>query len=262
MKIKDILVHLDQSAACKGRVETAILLARQHDACLRGVYIYTAPGMKNPAKDLEQVKMAFSQQVKDAGVASAWLAVDIGFNKINLVEMLSYQSCFTDLLVVTHPLVGGMEKAAPQARLARLLLGAGCPVLVVPADTTVSKLGERIMVAWKAGPKASRAIRDAGPLLAEAKYVHLVSVGKRPEFADEVGRLNDYLSCHQLTANIEQIPKSHMTVGDTLLNLAVDQSIDLLVVGVHITTRRGQFELGEVGNCLLRQLNVPMLLTS
>jgi nucleotide-binding universal stress UspA family protein len=52
-----------------------------------------------------------------------------------------------------------------------------------------------------------------------------------------------------------------LRVGYTLLNLVADDNIDLLVLGVHITTRRGHLDMGAVASFLLGQMTVPMLLS-
>ncbi|AMV70458.1 universal stress protein [Desulfuromonas carbonis] len=259
MKLKEILVYLDPTPASNDRVAAALLLARKHDARLRGLYVYEGPGQQDPAAELGRVREAFERQVAAAGVASGWVAVDLGFTKISLVEMLGYQCCFADLLVVSQPAV---EKDG-LAGMARLLLGAGCPVLVVPLANCPLRLGERVLVAWKAGPKASRALRDALPLLALAEQVSLVSIGSGGiGIVDESSRLRDYCNGHGLAALVEQIPRTSLDVGEDLLNLAADHAADLVVVGVHVTSRRGRLELGEVGNRLLSQMTVPMLLAN
>jgi nucleotide-binding universal stress UspA family protein len=260
MKLKDILVHLDQTPACRTRVQAAISLARQHDACLRGLYVYESSRMKNTEQAVALVQDAFQLQVGEAGIASGWVAVDLGVSKVSVVEMLSYHTCFTDMLVVSHPTDWRRNQTTAYAGLERLMLGAGCPVLVIPVSGGMATLGERIMVAWKAGPKATRAMRDTMPLMKMAKQVNLISVGEKAGFTEEVGRLNDYLACHNLTAKIEQIPNGSLNIGDTLLNLCADDAIDLIVMGVHLTTTRGKLGVGEVGNQLLGQMTVPMLL--
>ncbi|MBE0499957.1 MAG: universal stress protein [Desulfuromonadales bacterium] len=262
MKIKDILVHLDQTPACTTRVDAALNLARQHDACLRGLYVYESPRMKNTTQAVAQVREQFQKQIAGASIESGWLDVDLGVSKVSVVEMLSYQSCFTDLLVVSHPTDWRQDQTTAYTGIERLLLGAGSPVLVVPLSGSLATLGARIMIAWKAGPKASRAMHDAMPLMTLAKQVNLISVGKKDGFAQEVRRLKEYLTCHNLEATIEQIPASRLNIGDTLLNLCADDAIDMIVMGVHLTTVRGKLSLGEVGNQLLQQMTVPVLLTN
>lgn len=260
--LKDIMVHLDQAPSCRSRIAAAITLAKQHDACLTGLYIYSSPHLEQPDQLLADIRTMFQQQTEGAGVATDWLAVDLGFSRVGVAEMIGYYVSFTDLLVVSQPLTADKSKqhsviTSPE----RLLLGSGRPVLIVPAFGTFPHIGERIMVAWKAGPKASRAMYDAMPLLQSAKHVNMVSIGKAAFSPGENERLSRYLALHNVPAVIERIPPGTLSVGNTLLNLAADDNIDLLVLGIHITSRRGQLDMGEIGSYLLGQMTVPMLLS-
>ncbi len=79
--------------------------------------------------------------------------------------------------------------------------------------------------------------------------------------SDENERLSKYLSLHGVTASLEMIPTGSLSVGDTLLNLVTDDNIDMMVLGVHIVSRRGQLDMGDIGTYLLGQMTVPMLLS-
>lgn len=260
--LKDIMVHLDLAPSCKNRLEASIGLARRHGANLTGLYVYSSPRMNQPVQQSAEVREMFEQQVEGAGVSSDWLDVDIGFERVGVAEMIGYYTSFTDMLVVSQPLKADRDKqysviTSPE----RLILGSGRPVLIVPASGTFPHIGERIMVAWKAGPKASRAMHDAMPLLQAAKHVNMVSVEKTTFSTGEGERLSRYLELHKVSATTELIPPGDLSVGDTLLNLVADDNIDLMVLGVHISTKRGQLDMGEIGRYLLGQMTVPMLLS-
>lgn len=259
---KDIMVHLDQTLSCKNRLEAAINMAKRNGANLTGLYVYSSPRMDQPLQQLEQVREMFQKQIEGSGVASDWLEVDLGFSRVGVAEMMGYYTSFTDLLVVSQPLNAERNKqhsviTSPE----RLLIGSGRPVLIIPASGTFPDIGERIMVAWKAGPKASRAMHDVMPLLQRAKHVSMVSVDKTTYSPDEGERLSRYLELHKVDAAIELIPPGDLSVGDTLLNLVADDKIDLMVLGVHISTRRGHLDMGDVGSYLLGQMTVPMVLS-
>lgn len=260
--LKNIMVHLDQTPSCKSRLDAAITLAKQHGASLTGLYVYSSPRLKHPVQQSAEVREMFNQQIEGTGIVSDWLDVDLGFSPVGVAEMIGYYASFTDLLVVSQPLTADKDKqhsviTSPE----RLLLGSGRPVLIIPASGALPRIGERIMVAWKAGPKASRAMHDAMPLLQAAQYVNMVSVGQAPFSPGEGERLTRYLELHNVPADIELIPPGDLSVGDTLLNLVADDNIDLMVLGVHITTRRGQLDMGDIGRYLLGQMTVPMLLS-
>ena len=260
--LKDIMVHLDQAPSCKGRLEAAITLAKQHGASLTGLYVYSSPRLEQPDHQSAEIREMFQQQTDGTGIASDWRDVDIGFSDVGVAEMIGYYASFTDLLVVSQPLTAKRDQqhsgiTSPE----RLLLSSGRPVLIIPASGVCSTIGERIMVAWKAGPKASRAMNDSMPLLRAAQSVKIVSVDKATFSPGEGERLSRYLELHKVPADIELIPPGDLSVGDTLLNLVADDNVDLLVLGVHIASRRGKLHIGAIGSYLLGQMSVPMLLS-
>jgi nucleotide-binding universal stress UspA family protein len=260
--LKDIMVHLDQSESCKGRLEAAISLAKCHGARLTGLYVYTGPRLKDPVQKAEEIRELFQQQTDGSGVDTNWLDVDLGFTAVGVTEMIGYYASFTDLLVVSQPLSANKDKqhssiTSPE----RLLLGTGRPVLIIPNSGAMPSLGKRVMVAWKAGPKASRALHDAMPLLQAAQHVSMVSIGQSNFNDGENDLLSGYLDLHNVSVSMELVPPGDLSVGDTLLSLVSDDNIDLLVLGVHILTKRGHLDMGEIGSYLLTQMTVPVLLS-
>ncbi len=260
--LKDITVYLDQAPSCQNRLEAAITLAKQHGARLTGLYVYSSPRSEQSDQPLLETREMFQQQVAESEVTAEWLEVDLGFSQTGVAEMIGYYASFTDLLVVSQPLTADKDRqyeviTSPE----RLLISSGRPVLIIPSSGYLPPLGERVMVAWKAGPKASRAMHDAMPLLQAAKSVNMVSVGQSTFSLDEDERLSSYLALHNVSADMELIPPGDLSVGDTLLNQVSDDNIDLLVLGVHIMTRRGKLDMGAVCRHLLGQMTVPMLLS-
>ncbi len=260
--LKDIMVHLDQAASCQSRLDAATTLAKHYGASLTGLHVYSSPRVKDPVGQSVAVREMFQRHTEAAGVAAEFLDVDLGFSHTGIAEMIGYYASFTDLLVVSQPHAADRDKQhAVISSPERLLLGSGRPILIVPGSGSFPHIGERIMVAWKAGPKASRAMHDAMPMMQAAKQVNMVSVDKATFSAGESERLARYLARHGINAKIELVPPGDLRVGDTLLNLVADDNIDLLVLGVHITTRRGHLDMGAVASFLLGQMTVPMLLS-
>ncbi len=260
--LKDITVYMDHAPSCQNRLDAAITLAKQHGAHLTGLYVYSLPRSEQSDQPLLETREMFQQETAASGVAAELLEVDLGFSQTGVAEMIGYYASFTDLLVVSQPLTADKDKqyeviTSPE----RLLISSGRPVLIIPSSGHIQPIGERIMVAWKAGPKASRAMHDAMPLLQVAKSVSIVSIGQSTFSPDEDERLSRYLSLHDVSANMELLPPGDLSVGDTLLNQVSDDNIDLLVLGVHITTRRGRLDMGVVCRHLLGQMTVPMLIS-
>ncbi len=260
--LKDIMVHLDQAPACQSRLDAAVTLAKQHGARLTGLCLYSSPRLEKPEQQLTDIRERFMHQAEESGITAEWLDVDLGFLQTDVDKLIGYYACFTDLLVVSQSLNADRDKQyAAITSLERLLLGSGRPILIVPDHGHFPHVGERVMVAWKAGPKSSRALHDAMPLLRCAKQVNLVSIGATTFSPGEDDRLSRYLALHDVVVNTELIPPGDLSVGDTLLNLVADDNIDLMIFGVHVATKRGQLDIGIIGKYLLGQMTVPMLLS-
>jgi hypothetical protein len=79
-----------------------------------------------------------------------------------------------------------------------VVIDSGKPAIVVPHDLNTSSLGHRVVIAWKAGREAMRALTAALPLLQEADQVHLAHwsepVGDVPDFP----ALEHYLRLHDI----------------------------------------------------------------
>ncbi|MBW2689141.1 MAG: universal stress protein [Deltaproteobacteria bacterium] len=260
--LKDIMVHMDQTPSCQNRLQVAITLAKQHATSLTGLCVYSSTRQENTEQSLAELREMFVHQTGETGVSAEWLDVDLGFLQTGVAEMIGYYASFTDLLVVGQSLTADRDKQyAAITSPERLLLGSGRPVLIVPSYGSFPRVGERIMVAWKAGPKASRALHDALPLLRSARQVNMVSIGESTFRPGEDERLSHYLELHGVSAGIERIPPGDLSIGDTLLNLVTDDNIDLMVLGVHIKTKHGHLDMGAICSDLLRQMTVPVLLS-
>ena len=78
-----------------------------------------------------------------------------------------------DLIVTARPSPHGNLMHGPD--VANLVMQAGRPVLVVPADAATFS-ADRVLVAWKDTRESRRAVSDALPLLTKAKEVHVVAI--------------------------------------------------------------------------------------
>lgn len=271
MALKDILLHLDSSPNCLGRLDLAIDLARAHGARLKGLYVvahsFYAPRHGGLAEiGAGKMKEMFTEKTAAAGISADWVYVDWPVVGIALTEIITLYAYYTDLVIIGQPDQSDQSNLTPADLPERLGLAAGRPILVVPYTGKFAGTGERIMVGWREGREAVRALNDALPLLEKAKHVSIVSVGSTVVQADESKGMGqqicDHLALHGVAAVHEQIPApAGLPVGDLLLNFACEQKMDLLVMGGYAQTRRGAFVLGPVAGHLLNHMTLPILLS-
>lgn len=155
-----------------------------------------------------------------------------------------------------------------RAETEALIFGSGGPVLVVPAlDAAVPIAEERatpltVVVAWDGGRSASRALRDAMPILAHADLVSIVTVGddKAIDPAGIAGVLA-FLEHHGVRAKHVSRTRGTSKIGDTLQAIARSLDADLLVMGAYGRNRVQEFILGGATRTILHAPRLPILLS-
>ncbi len=144
-----------------------------------------------------------------------------------------------------------------------IILGAGRPVLVIPSGISRVAAG-RILIAWKDTREARRAVRDALPMLKEAKSVAIATA--HPERTVDIDRqmadLTQYLSRHGVTVDREIVTVADEGTGALLSQLAKEYAADLIVCGAYGRTRLSEWIFGGVTRHLLTTSRVPCLFSN
>lgn len=268
MGIRDILVHLDNLDATGTRLELAINYARKHEANLRGLYLTTNTFFE-PRNSLEQsnydrVETMFLERAAVAGITHEWIRPGRSSSGLNIIDILTTQAYYTDLVIVGQPNFTPPNLNIPPELPERLVMTCGRPVLIVPYTGFFETAGDRIMIAWRAGRESVRSVNDSMPCIEKAHQVSVIEVSAEAlpsESNDHIMHVRDFIARHNVTARTEQIYAGSFTVGDTILNLACEKTIDLLVMGAFVHSRRGTLTLSPIANHILRHLTTPVLMS-
>lgn len=266
MGIRDILVHLDNSAASATRLDVAIAYARKHDARLRGLYLIThffyEPHALGESSDSEKAEQLFAAKTTDAGITADWVFQDCSVMGSNTSILITMHAYFTDLIVLGQADLSAPVINIPTDLAERIVKSTGRPVLIVPYSGTFQSAGDRIMIAWKGGRESVRAVNDALPHLQKAQSVVIVECRTTGDTSDvSIEALKSFLLKHDIKATLELISSGNFPVGDMLLNSLCDKRIDLLVMGALAPNRRGNLELSPVARHILKHLTVPVLMS-
>ena len=269
MGMKNILVHLDNSSATVDRLDLAVRLARKHNAHLCGLYVishqYYQPRHISEQNSLESMESLFTRKCAEAGISSQWSAIDWTVIGVSLTEIVNMRAYYSDLVIVGQTDFNGPNRSLAPEMPERLVLASGRPVLIVPYAGTFEHIGDRIMIAWKAGREATRAVNDAMPCLKLANHVSVVGVSSgSTELVDTdavFAEVRNHLGRHGVTAETELISAGNFPIGDMLLNRASDNTIDMLVMGAYAHTRRGTLDLSPVARHVLKHMTVPVLMS-
>jgi nucleotide-binding universal stress UspA family protein len=214
----------------------------------------------------QKAEELFYEKTAQAGISAEWLFADWSVVGVSVTEILNMFAYYSDLVIIGQPNHSSADPSNPLDLPERLGLGAGRPLLVVPYAGDYSSIGNRVMIAWKAGREAVRSVNDALPILEKAGHVSVVTISPadRPDSSDTENALKicSHLGRHAVNATHEHIyASSGMTIGDVLLNHACEQKMDLLIMGAYAQSRRGVFLHSPVTRHLLNFLTVPLLIS-
>jgi len=277
MAYKDILVHLDSTARSDVRLGIAAELAERADAHLTGLYTMELPppslfmgetsvfDMQMATEIMQQareraeaiantVQGRFDNTLRKYGIAGEWRSVD------GVPETVALHARYADIAIVgqTDPDRPGM-RVAPET----VILESGRPVLVIPYVGNIEPIGNKVLVGWKSGREAARAVNDALPLLSRAKSVTVLAIDPQDGITEEgsvpATDITVHLARHGITATAAHTISGGIGEGDVLLNYVSDMGADLIVVGGYGHSRAREFVLGGATRSLLTEMTVPVL---
>ena len=275
MTFRDILVQVDTGPQSAPRARFAAALAGRYRAHLTGVFLRTeflrqylvpdAIAGLPPAEihrlvkehedavaaAAETARLAFEAAAAEAEATSDWLAV----NGDSAVDLIACARRF-DLTVMareTEPNLGQQRITA-----ADIALGSGGPVLVTPDEVSSTAIAKRVLVAWNGGREASRALREAWPLLHNADEVHVLIVSPHGDRGPE-SLLQRHLEHHGCKANIIVDRGEDALAGEVIRRQVRALDVDLVVMGLYGRPRLQELVLGGVSRELLAEPPAPLL---
>ncbi len=163
-----------------------------------------------------------------------------------------------DLVVTGH---GQGDDAFRVLDIGSLVLGVGRPVLLA-ADNAEHLSGKTVLVAWKDGREARRALSDALPFMTRAKEVVLAAMTGEAG-SDIRGSLADallFLEGHGVSGRTELLfgePGAHK-----LVEFAHMINADLIVSGAYGHSRLREWAFGGVTRSLMAERGINRLLSN
>jgi nucleotide-binding universal stress UspA family protein len=271
--MKNILLHVADDARNEVRLNVALTLAAQHEARLVGYYVvptllYSSYAMaqapSNIIEDLRQRALAKARAAADGfnqACAKQGVAAEYRIGEGDPVILLADASRSADVVVVAQPDRDEGATLGAEWVSEELVLSAACSVLVVPYAGKFDVIGRRVLIAWNDSREASRAVRDALPLLKRAEQVILLTVN--PAAGDQIpgAEIAAYLAHHGVKVEASQTGAKDIDVADVLVSSVADLSADLLVMGAWGHSRFRELVLGGVTRDVLKQATVPLLMS-
>jgi nucleotide-binding universal stress UspA family protein len=274
-ELAEIVVFLDGRSETTGILKFAGVLAQEHDAHLIGVFIQPEPKV-TPAEtfavgvgtlavveahraQLEKIerrqRALFEDIVTHQGIRSEWRSLTHWSSDVGVAAH------YADLSVIAHSERSG--EASPSGLAESLILTSGRPVVLFPLNGTVSRI-RRILVGWNASREAVRAVADALPFLVRAEAIEVLAVD--PEHYRDHGQepgadIARHLTRHGAKVSVRRVSSGGEDIGRVLLSRAVSFGADLLAVGAYGHSRLSEWIFGGVTQTMLREAELPVLMS-
>jgi nucleotide-binding universal stress UspA family protein len=279
MALKDMLVHLDGTRQAAARLDCAAALAARHGSHLVGLHTVefhlpsgitadaggAALGMlmrklrEDAAAEAEQQRHLFEERIRRDGLSGEWRAV-----QGQAAATVALHARYADLAMLGQPDPDSAGAMLATEVLEAVLFTSGRPVLMVPYAGHFGAPGQRVLIGWNAGKEAARAVADALPLLVGAEQVTVVAINPRLGIGGHgdvpAADIALHLARHGVVATAQHAMSGSVTEADTLLNMAADLDVDLLVMGAYGHSRLREMVFGGVTRGILARMTVPVLM--
>ena len=277
---RNILVHIPSERPVRTVIDVAVGLAVGHRAHLDAVAIgYESMGSVGMVAEgggaAVAAVMGYEQDraLERASAAISVFEVEAKLAKIaygtralaavpaEAEEAIGAFSRFYDLTIVSQPdsSFSTYDNLIPQG----VLFNSGGPMLMVPYIHKGPLDARHVGIAWDGSRLAARAVRDALPFLAATHAVTVIAVNEVRNDAGE--RSSDgivsNLARHGIKARTERLTADRGNVHGTILSIAADSNIGLLVMGGFGHSRLQERILGGVTRGMFESMTVPVLMS-
>lgn len=276
--LKNLLVHIPSERGSRPVVDGAISLAASREAHLEAISVGYETTNVGLAVDVGGAALAAIFEIERERAlerANAALAVfeaearraDINYHcqalasvPVEAAASVSATARLHDLTIVLQPEPGleTFDNTMPQ----EILFESGGPVLFVPYTHKGPLEAKRIGIAWDGSRLAARVLRDARSFLTHADAITVISINEAqaPEEAS-VSVLLAQLARRGLTANISRMKADRADIQPSILSIAADEGLDLIVMGGYGHSRLQERILGGVTRDMLQSMTVPTLMS-
>ena len=276
--IKDILVHIPTERPMRPVIDGSVSLAAGLGAHLDAVSIgylatstaYVMDGgaavaavfemeRERAVERAETALTVFETEARNAAIS--YTCCPIGSIPADAASSVGAMARLYDLCVVLQP---DSEQASFDNDLPReILIQSGGPVLFLPHIFRGTFKTRRIGICWDGSRASARALRDATPLLKHAESIVIITVNEADAVPAEASadNLARHLARLGLSSRTIGLSAARSDIQPTILSLAADESLDLLVMGGYGHSRLQESFLGGVTRAMFEAMTVPTLMS-
>jgi nucleotide-binding universal stress UspA family protein len=272
VKYKSILLGIDIDAPSTSLIKLAVELAKRFDARLIGcasadvvLPIMTGDGDDVDRGFVERQRKTIESRLEylqKQFIELAGSSVEIEWREgvANPTDFITQAARVADLIITGSPEGPRADDPFRSINIGNLMLKAGRPVLLA-ADGAEHLLGKKVLVAWKDGREARRAVVDAMPFLAGANEILVVTIERKETEAakQSLADLIAFLAHHGVRAKAVHL--TGKSEADDLLKFARSVHTDLIVSGAYGHSRLREWVFGGVTNSMLDEMRISRFLS-
>lgn len=274
---RDLLVHIPTERSPRHAIDASISIAASSgahlDALATGYASTNVPFVaEGGAAVAASLHFEYERALERADAALRIFEIDAKTAKINygvralgstIAEVGSTVGAagrIYDLTIVSQaePELETYDNQLPQD----VLLQTGGPVLFIPYTFRGDFKASRIGICWDGSRLAARALRDAMPFVSAADALTIITLNPSEVPADASSdRLGKHLARHGLPAKVITLEADRGSVQPSILSIAADESLDLLVMGGYGHSRFQETVFGGVTREMFSSMTVPVLMS-
>jgi nucleotide-binding universal stress UspA family protein len=282
--MKTILVPLEESDVLPSILEVALIVGRQFDSYIEGLYeqpgltevVVAGEGLGVTPPDLVET---FQQQEKERAIrahelfevfmkekgvplngggapqehaTAGWVEEEVPGR-----DLVGNRGRLFDLIVVGRPV---RNSATPtMSLLEAALFETGRPILIAPPKPPNS-LGKNVVVSWNGSYETPRCISFAMPLLLKSEKVTVLQVEEGMVPGPTANDATIHLRRNGINAEALNVEAGSRTAGEAVLEEAEKLNADLLIKGAYTRSRIRQMIFGGITSHILDAAEMPVLM--
>jgi nucleotide-binding universal stress UspA family protein len=274
---RNLLVHIPTERSPRPVIEASISLAKACGADLEAIAVgyesfnnvpFVAEGGAAVAAVFEHEReraleranaslAVFEIEAKAAKIAYRCHALTGSFAEATDLVGANARLCELTVVSQPEPSLEMFDNLLPR----EILFQSGRPVMVIPYTFRGALKTGRIGICWDGSRLAARALWDAMPLLAKADALRIISVNAPVSAEASAGRLAERLASFRLQAKTIALQSDQANIQPSILSVAADEALDLLVMGGYGHSRLKEMVLGGVTREMFQTMTVPTLMS-
>jgi nucleotide-binding universal stress UspA family protein len=271
--IKDVMVHLEGTAADEARLAAANDIADVFHSHVIGLFLNVMPvlivpedgiGSMQSAELLSKARTAGNKVEEKLNERLKRLQKPVELRRFDILSdtagaVAAREARGADTFVALRP--NGRSKESEHL-VESTLFGSGRHLFLLPARKSNKATFDRILVAWNGSRESARTLAEALPYLHKAKEVTIVVVdeGSPAELQAVLGQdAVNHLRDHGIAAVLHHTMLRDDDIGATLIAEARRLEADLIVMGGYGHSRLREWLLDGVTYELLHKSFVPLL---